>query len=256
VSITRYDEVVEAVIGAARAMESLLVTAADVHQLMQARRDPLYAAVVNSFDLVTPDGQPVRWGMRWTRQAQLAERVYGPTLMLRVCAAACTENLPVFFYGSREETLRRLTRSLQARFPDLTIAGQRMGRFRPLTPSEQEADAEAIRASGARVVFVGMGCPRQEWWAFHMRERLSMPVITVGAAFDFHAGIVQQAPEFMQRHGLEWLFRLSREPRRLWHRYLVLNPQYLPLVVAQALKLRRFACATDLRGARERPCPG
>jgi N-acetylglucosaminyldiphosphoundecaprenol N-acetyl-beta-D-mannosaminyltransferase len=256
VSITRYEETVCAVMDAARAGRSLLVTAADVHQIMQARRDPTFAAVVNAFDIVTPDGQPVRWGMRWTRQARLTERVYGPTLMLHVAAAARDAAMPVYLYGSRADTLERLRAALVARYPGLLVAGLRAGRFRPLDDAERTEDAAAIRDSGARIVLVGMGCPRQEWWAFHMRERLPMPVLTVGAAFDFHAGIVAQAPPFMQRHGLEWLFRLTREPRRLWRRYLVLNPQYLPLVLAQAAGLRRFQCPTDLRDARARACPG
>jgi N-acetylglucosaminyldiphosphoundecaprenol N-acetyl-beta-D-mannosaminyltransferase len=256
VSITRYQETVDAVLSAASAQRSLLLTAADVHQIMQARRDSCFAAVINGFDIVTPDGQPVRWGLRWTRQATLSERVYGPTLMLHVCEAARDAGVPIFLYGSREQTLERLNRALCERFPGLQVAGQRAGRFRPLTVTEQEDDCAAIRESGARIVFIGMGCPRQEWWAFHMRKRLSMPLLTLGAAFDFHAGVVAQAPAFMQRHGLEWLFRLSREPRRLWHRYLVLNPQYLPLIFAQSLGIWRFSANVDIGDAQRRPCPG
>lgn len=256
ISITDYDQVVRCVLAAATGGRALLVTASDVHMLIQARRDPAYAAVLNSFDIVTPDGQPVRWGMRWSRQAKLRERVYGPTLMLRVCAAAARTQQPIFLYGSRHHVLARLSSTLRARFPDLNVAGMLAGRFRPLTLAEQEHDAHAVRRSGAKLVFVGMGCPRQEWWAFHMRERLAMPILTVGAAFDFHAGVVPQAPPWMQARGLEWLYRLASDPKRLWRRYLLLTPRYLPLITAQSLGVVRFTRKTDLREARTRGCPG
>jgi N-acetylglucosaminyldiphosphoundecaprenol N-acetyl-beta-D-mannosaminyltransferase len=256
ISITDYEQVVRCVIEAGHEQRRLLVTASDVHMLIQARRDPAYAAVLNAFDIVTPDGQPVRWGMRWSRQAVLRERVYGPTLTLRVCEQMAREQLPVFLYGSRLDVLERLSVRLCARFRALRIAGLRAGRFRPLTAEEQAEDARAIRDSGARVLFVGMGCPRQEWWAFHMRERLALPVLTVGAAFDFHAGVVAQAPPWMQARGLEWLYRLGSDPKRLWRRYLLLTPRYLPLITAQSLGLVRFARHTDLRAARARACPG
>ncbi len=256
VSVTTYAGVTRCVIDAARAGRSLLVAASDVHLLMQARRDPAYAAVLDSFDIVTPDGQPVRWGLRLTRAAHLRERVYGPTLMLEVCAEAARRGLPIFLYGSRGEVLARLRERLEARFAGLRVAGTRAGRFRPLTPAEQEDDAAAIVGSGARIAFVGMGCPRQEWWAFHMRARLPLPVLAVGAAFDFHAGLVPQAPAWMQARGLEWLYRLRREPRRLWRRYVLLTPRYVPLLAAQALGLRRFPPTRDLREARTRACPG
>ncbi|MDD9936239.1 MAG: WecB/TagA/CpsF family glycosyltransferase [Myxococcales bacterium] len=256
VSMTDYAEVVRCVLDAARAGRRLLLTAADVHVIIQARRDPAYAAALNTFDIVTPDGQPVRWGLGWTRQAHLDDRVYGPTLMLHVCEGAAREGVPIFLYGSKQETLDRLEVALTERFETLQVAGKRAGRFRPLTPEEQAHDAAEIAASGAAITFVGMGCPRQEWWVFHMRERLQMPLMAVGAAFDFHAGLVQQAPPWMQDRGLEWLFRLTREPGRLWRRYLVLNPQYLPQIAAQAAGLRRFPHHTDLSEATRRPCPG
>ena len=256
VSVTDYREVTACVVGHAKAARTLLVAASDVNSIMQARRDPVFAAVMNAFDIVTPDGQPVRWGLRWTGQADLPDRVYGPTLMLRICEAAAAEGLPVFLYGSRAETLEALRAKLLARFPSLRVAGVLPGRFRPLTEAEQLADAEAIADSGAALCFVGMGCPRQEWWVFHMRERLRMPLLAVGAAFDFHAGLVEQAPPWMQDRGLEWAFRLSREPKRLWRRYVLLTPQYLPLIAAQALGLRSFAQPTDLSAAADRDCPG
>jgi exopolysaccharide biosynthesis WecB/TagA/CpsF family protein len=256
VSVTDYAAVTRAVIERARARASLLVAALDVHSLVQAHDDDAYAAALNTFDIVAPDGQPVRWGLRWTRQAALADRVYGPTLMLDVCAAAEREGLAIFLYGSRPETLRALERRLSQRFPRLRIAGTRAGRFRSLSTQEREADAAEILASGAAIVFVGMGCPRQEWWCFHMRRRIPLPLLGVGAAFDFHAGTQRQAPAWLQARGLEWAFRLSREPRRLWRRYLLITPRYLPLVAAQALSLVHFDEPRALEAAEERECPG
>jgi N-acetylglucosaminyldiphosphoundecaprenol N-acetyl-beta-D-mannosaminyltransferase len=256
VSVTDYADAVRCVVDAAKAKRTLLLTACDVHMVIQAQRDPAFAAALNAFDIVTPDGQPVRWGLALTGQATLADRVYGPTLMLHVCEAAAREGLPIFLYGSRAETLELLASKLRARFPALEIAGSIAGRFRPLTLEEQAGDAAAIAAAGAAITFVGMGCPRQEWWTFHMRHRVAMPVLAVGAAFDFHAGLVQQAPPWMQARGLEWAFRLTREPKRLWRRYVLLTPRYVPLIVAQALGVKRFPHHTDLRDAQRRDCPG
>jgi N-acetylglucosaminyldiphosphoundecaprenol N-acetyl-beta-D-mannosaminyltransferase len=256
ISVTDYSEVVRCVIDAAKARRTLLLAASDVHALMQARKDPAFAAVLNAFDIVTPDGQPVRWGLHLTRQAHLDDRVYGPTLTLKVCEAAAVSGESVFLYGSRSEVLALLSQELVARFPTLRIAGTLPGRFRPLTQQEQVQDAAAINASGASIVLVGMGCPRQEWWVFLMRERISMPMLAVGAAFDFHAGLVPQAPPWMQDRGLEWLYRLSSEPTRLWRRYLLMTPRYVPLLAAQALGLKRFTHHTDLSDAVKRDCPG
>jgi N-acetylglucosaminyldiphosphoundecaprenol N-acetyl-beta-D-mannosaminyltransferase len=256
VSVTNYDEVVGCVAEMACHKRRLMIAASDVNSIMQARRDRAFGSVLNSFDIVAPDGQPVRWGLSWTRQAHLRERVYGPTLMLRVCEMAAQRGLSIFLYGSRADTLARLSERLRTRCPGLVIAGTRAGRFRALSLSEQERDADEILSSGADIVFVGMGCPRQEWWVFHMRHRISRPMLAVGAAFDFHAGLVAQAPPWLQAHGLEWLHRLSREPKRLWRRYVLLTPRYLPLIAAQALGLKTFPRATDLNAAEGRECPG
>jgi exopolysaccharide biosynthesis WecB/TagA/CpsF family protein len=155
-----------------------------------------------------------------------------------VCGLAAREGLPIFLYGSTAETLATLGQRLVARHPGLEIGGSRASRFRSATDAEQDADVEEIRASGARIVFAGLGCPRQEIWTYEMRNRLALPVLAVGAAFDFHAGTARQAPPWMQKRGLEWLFRLVQEPRRLWRRYLFLNPSYLALVALQATRLR------------------
>jgi exopolysaccharide biosynthesis WecB/TagA/CpsF family protein len=202
--------------------------------------DPAHRYRLNRFDLLVPDGQPVRWALNWLHRAGLGDRVYGPTLMLRVCERAAAERLPVYLYGGTAELLAALRARLVGRFPALAVAGARASQFRRLSEAERDEAVEAIRASGAALTFVGLGCPRQEVWAFEMRQALSMPVIAVGAAFNFHAGTLAQAPPLLQGWGLEWFFRLLKEPRRLWRRYLLLNPLYLTLLLLQRSGLRTF----------------
>lgn len=234
-----YDAVVDAVVRAAEAGKPLAVSTLAVHGLMTGARDPVHARRLNGLDLVVPDGQP-RWALRWLHGVSLPDRVCGRALSLRVLAACAIHGLPVYFYGSREPVLAALLRNLLARFPELPVAGCEPSRFRRLDEQERRGVVERIRGSGARVCFVGLGCPRQEVWAFENRDALSMPILAVGAAFDFHAGSLPQAPAWMQRAGLEWAFRLACGPRRLWHRYLALNPLFAALLFAEWAGLRRF----------------
>lgn len=231
---------VERIVAAAHARRGMTVTALAVHGVMTGVRDPVHRHRLNHMDLVVPDGQPVRWTMNLLHGAALPERVYGPRLMLELCGRAAAEGLAIFLYGSRAEVLDRLRRNLSARAPGLRVAGAEPSRFRRLDPAERLAVAERIRSSGAAITFVGLGCPRQEVWAYEHRETLDMPIVAVGAAFDFHAGTLPQAPRIFQDHGWEWLFRLAHEPRRLWRRYLLLNPLFVALVASQWLHLRRF----------------
>lgn len=196
---------------------------------------------LNHFDLLVPDGQPVRWVLNLLHHAGLPHRVYGPELTLRVCAQAEREGYPVYFYGSTEEVLVSLRRNLETRFPGLHIAGMEPSKFRRLDQQEKVELAARIRASGAAITFVGLGCPRQEAFAYEFRDALQMPTLAVGAAFPFIAGIVPQAPGWMQDAGLEWAFRLVAEPRRLWRRYLFLNPAYVFLVALQASRISSFS---------------
>jgi exopolysaccharide biosynthesis WecB/TagA/CpsF family protein len=241
VSRVTYETVVEQVAAAARSRRPLAVTALAVHGLMSGVLDPDFARVLHGLDILTPDGQPVRWALNLFGRPVLRRRVYGPTLMLRLCERAAADKLGVYLFGSRPDVVETLARKLARRFPGLEIAGLQADRFREATAEEDRADVERILASGARLVFCGRGCPRQERWCLAHRERLSMPLIAVGAAFDFHAGMLRQAPAWMQNAGLEWLFRLAVEPRRLWRRYLLLNPLYLACLGAQALGWPRFA---------------
>ena len=193
----------------------------------------------------------MRWALNILHRAGLRERVYGPDLMLDLCAQAAERGLPVYFYGSRPETLAALRRNLLARFPGLVVAGAQASRFRNVSEDEQREIIDAIRRSGAAILFIGLGCPRQEVWAYEFGEALSIPLVAVGAAFDFHAGNLKRAPARLQRAGLEWLYRLLQEPRRLWRRYLLLNPYYVTLLVAQALGLRHFTLESAARPTRE-----
>jgi N-acetylglucosaminyldiphosphoundecaprenol N-acetyl-beta-D-mannosaminyltransferase len=235
-----YDGAVERIVSAARAGSGITVSALAVHGVMTGVLDPVHRYRLNHLDLVVPDGQPVRWAMNLLHGARLRDRVYGPTLMLELCRRAAREGLPIYLYGSRTEVLDRLQSRLCARIPGLRVAGAEPSRFRCLTPAERSEVVVRIRRSSAAMTFVGLGCPRQEIWAYEHREALAMPVVAVGAAFDFHAGTLPQAPPVLQAYGLEWLFRLVQEPRRLWRRYLYLNPLYLSLVALQRLHLRRF----------------
>jgi len=213
----------------------LSATALAVHGLMTGWREPDFRAVLDRLGLVLADGQPVRWALNWLFSAGIDCRVYGPQLMLDICRGMATKGLSIFLYGSTVEVLNGLETNLEGRFPDLEIAGARPSSFGPLDERAQERVAEKIRESGAALCFVGTGCPRQEVFAWRMAGLTGIPMVAVGAAFDFFAGTSQMAPRWMQDAGLEWVLRLSREPGRLWRRYLLLNPVYLALLVAQKL---------------------
>jgi exopolysaccharide biosynthesis WecB/TagA/CpsF family protein len=240
VSAIDYEGIVARVLENARERRPLSVSATAVHGLMCGVFSRHHRYRLNLHDIVAPDGQPVRWALNLLHGARLAERTYGPELMLRICAAAARNNIPIGFYGSRAETLRLLCANMARRFPGLKIAGSMPSLFRRSTGDEQAQIIAAIRQSGAGILFVGLGCPRQEVWAYENAKALSLPVIAVGAAFDFHAGVIPQAPPALQRRGLEWAFRLWQEPRRLWRRYLYLNPAFLALLAIQLCRLNGF----------------
>ncbi len=230
-----YEAAVRRVIDAASAGAPLRVSALAVHGVMSGVDDPEHLARLNSFDLVTPDGQPVRWAMNWLHRTALPDRVYGPDLTLAVCRAAVEHDLGVYFHGSTPDTLDHLERRLPTLVPGIRIAGTSPSTFGTSSPAELDRLAERIRATGADICFVGLGCPRQEVFVHENADRLSMPCLAVGAAFDFHAGLQKEPPAWMQRAGLQWFQRLLRNPRRLWRRYVILNPRYAVRVVHQRL---------------------
>lgn len=252
ISAVDYEAAVSNIIKAAKEQRPYAVSALAVHGVMTGVGDREHRYRLNHLDLVTPDGQPVRWALNLLHGAGLKERVYGPTLTLKVLQAAAWEKLPVFFYGSKPEVLEALIKKLQAKFSGLSIAGAEASKFRTTSPEEKQAIAERIRGSGARIVLVGLGCPRQEVFAFEYREAIGVPLLAVGAAFDYHAGLVEEPPIWMQNLGLQWAYRLAQQPRRLWRRYLLLNPTYVGLLLAQLLGLWRPDPAQAIRPRTEK----
>jgi N-acetylglucosaminyldiphosphoundecaprenol N-acetyl-beta-D-mannosaminyltransferase len=236
-----YDSATDFVFNAAREKRSAAISALAVHGLMTGVMNGEQKFRLNHFDLLVPDGQPVRWALNLLHKTGLKDRVYGPNLTRLICARAAEEGTPIYFYGSTPEILAALQRELRKTWPKIQIAGMEPSKFRCLTIAEKLELVERIQNSGAAILFVGLGCPRQEIFAFEFREMLAMPILAVGAAFPFLAGKLPQAPSWMQAAGLEWLFRLVSEPKRLWRRYVYLNPAYVFLVSLQALRLQRFA---------------
>ncbi|HSK37209.1 MAG TPA: WecB/TagA/CpsF family glycosyltransferase, partial [Actinomycetota bacterium] len=217
--------------------ESRYVCVATVNNLIEGVDDPGYNALMEQADLVTPDGMPLVWGLRLLGVRD-ASRVYGPDLTPLVCEAAARRGVPVGFYGGQEDVLDELAAALTARYPGLRVAYRWSPPFRPLTAAEEARVTDELARSGTRVLFVGLGTPKQErWMAAH--KGLPMVMLGVGAAFDFLSGRKRQARPVLQRLGLEWLHRLAHEPRRLWKRYLYRNPRFVALFAAQLLRQRQ-----------------
>lgn len=217
-----------------------LVAFCNVHMVTTAYREPTFRNKLSHFDIVAPDGQPIRWALNWFGQANLKDRVYGPELVLRLCERAATTGIRIFLYGSYEDRVVRLRKKLTQRFKGLQIVGSSPGPFGTPTPEDDRRDVTAINGSGADILLVGMGCPFQETWAYDHRNKINAVMLCVGGAFDFHSEVIAQAPRWMQDRGLEWIFRLSMEPGRLWRRYLINNPLYLFLLFLQWAGLKRF----------------
>ncbi|OCT11013.1 UDP-N-acetyl-D-mannosaminuronic acid transferase [Paenibacillus pectinilyticus] len=240
ISAVDYDSAVQLITNAAQQRIPFAVSALAVHGVMTGYLDTEHRRRLNGLDLVVPDGQPVKWGLNWLYKTGLKERVYGPELTLRVAKAAANQQLSIYLYGSKLETLDLFEENLKEQFPGLQIAGKEPSQFRKLTSEEKMGVVNRIQASGAQLVFVGLGCPRQEVWAFEYRDLLGMPLLAVGAAFDFHAGTLKQAPPWMQKRGLEWFYRMIQEPKRLWKRYMYLNPLYVFTVVGELIGFKKI----------------
>ncbi len=228
-----YEGALARILAAARAGQPLGVSALAVHGVMTGVQSAEQRWRINQLDLVTPDGQPVRWGLNMLHGTELSDQVHGAVLTARLLPHLEDEKIAVYWYGTTPETLALLRAELQRRHPGLVIAGMEPSRFGTATPAELDAIAARIRACGAQVCFVGLGCPRQETFVSAMRDRLGMPALAVGAAFTYLSGELSEPPAFMRRHGFEWLWRLLHEPRRLWKRYVLLNPAYLALLAVQ-----------------------
>lgn len=235
VDATSYEDACNRIQAWAEGRRSSYVVAANVHVVMTAYFDPPYQHIVNQAALVTPDGMPLVWGLRRLGIPHQS-RVYGPDLMLAWCERAAQTGLSIYLYGGTEATLQRLKDTLQSRFPSLPIAGSHAPPFRALSPQEEADDVARIHQSGAQVVFVGLGCPKQEQWMARQLGQVNAVMVGVGAAFNFFSGEVAQAPRWMMNLGLEWLYRFSQEPRRLWRRYAVNNPLFVLLFGWQLLR--------------------
>ena len=244
-ALAEYDDVMDWMDEIVRAEQRVSISAAAVHLVMVAREDPeTHQALLNT--LTVPDGQPLVWALRALGH-QHASRIYGPELMARYCERAASTGVRMFLYGGRNQgALVQLVLTLRQRYPGLNIAGGYSPPFRPQTYDERHAIADEINASRADVVWVGIGQPKQEKWMAEMRDLLDAPILAgVGAAFDFHAGLVPQAPAWMQETGLEWTFRLAHEPRRLWRRYARYNPRFIAGFARQYAQHRMRAALTD-----------
>ncbi|MEE9405218.1 MAG: WecB/TagA/CpsF family glycosyltransferase [Algisphaera sp.] len=229
VSLAEPNEVVDQVMQWVHAGKPAIADFMSVHSLIVAVRDKAHGTRMNDFDLVACDGQPMRWAMNRFHKADLAERTYGPTAMLNVCKRCAAEDASIYLYGGTDDVLAKLKENLTRTIPNLQIAGAESPPFRALSDDEKAEAVQRINDSGAKVVFLGIGCPKQEIFAHEQKDTIQAVQMCVGAAFNFHAGAVSQAPAWMQARGLEWFYRLIKEPRRLWKRYLVTNSIFVAL---------------------------
>lgn len=239
-AVTDYDEVLDWMEATVAATRRGYVCVCNVHTVMAAREDAALHAALRGSSLNVPDGQPLVWALNALGQ-DIDRRVYGPELMARACARAAETGQRFYLYGGRSQgALFQLALNLRQRYPGIKIVGGYSPPHRPLTAEERTAIVEEINHSRSDVVWAGIGVPKQEKWMAEMRSRLNAPVlIGVGAAFDFHAGLVRQAPSWIQDAGLEWAFRLAHEPRRLWRRYSRYNPRFLAAFTRQLVAHRR-----------------
>lgn len=235
INVTSYEDACNQIQSWAIAHTSCYIIAANVHVVMTAYWSPSYQQILNNAALVTPDGMPLVWALRLLGHPQ-ATRVYGPDLMLAWCQRASEKQLSIFLYGGTETMLQKLQERLQSQFSQLIIAGAYAPPFIEQTLAEEAKDIERINASGANVIFVALGCPKQEYWMARQHNQIQAVMIGVGAAFAFHSGEVKQAPRWIMAVGLEWLYRLTVEPKRLWKRYFINNPAFVLLFCLQWLR--------------------
>ncbi len=234
VDTTSYEEIERVVVRWAQSGLSKYICFANVHSLLEARDNAKFRHAIEAADVVAPDGMPLVWALKQLGELQ-ARRVYGPDVMIRVLAACSDAGIPVGFHGSKESTLRSLVARVRERFPEILINYQCSPPFGTLSAEEEEAALDAIAVSESRVLFVGLGCPKQELWMARNVGKLSVVMLGVGAAFDFLAGTKPQAPRWLMTLGLEWVFRLLTEPRRLWWRYAKHNPRFVLFLAQQLL---------------------
>ena len=219
--------VAKVIVEQASRRQSYGVTALAVHGLMESFTNDALGRKINRIQMIVPDGQPVIWALNLLHRLDLAFKIPGPVLTSEVLKQANPEGLRVFLYGSTADTLQKFQSHIARTYPNLELAGVHEDRFREATAEEDASDIARINASGAHIVLVGRGCPRQEHWVADHVGKIDAAMLAVGAAFDYHAGNLDRAPMWVQRAGLEWAFRLIQEPRRLWRRYLFTNTRFI-----------------------------
>jgi len=237
-SIVSYQQATDLIIERATFRQSYGVTALATHGLIESVWNKNLGSMVNQIELIVPDGQPIRWALNSFYKTNLKDRVSGPQLTLKVLEKANEQKLKVYLYGSTENTLSKFNLFIKNKFPVLEICGMHVDRFREATAEEDIADIDKINMSNANIVLVGRGCPRQERWVASHLGKVNAVMMAVGAAFDFHAGNINRAPVWMQKNGLEWFFRLTQDPKRLWKRYLTTNTYFIYLFLKYKITSR------------------
>jgi N-acetylglucosaminyldiphosphoundecaprenol N-acetyl-beta-D-mannosaminyltransferase len=240
-SLTDYEQASTLIVEKGRKNESFGVSALAVHGLIETVKDSSFQKTVNSINLIVPDGQPIRWALNSFYKAGLKDRVAGPILTKYVLSKASDSKLKIFLYGSTINTLTKLVSFINKNYPGVDIVGIHIDRFREATPEEDLEDIKKINDSKAQIILVGRGCPRQEKWVASHLGKVNGVMMAVGAAFDFHAGNIKHAPKWLQKAGLEWLFRFIQNPKKLWKRYLTTNSYFVYLFLLCKLGFRKVA---------------
>lgn len=241
--VVRHDSLIQKIAELAEQGKGGYVCFSTVHMVMESFDDAQFGAKINAADVIVTDGMPIVWMQKL--QGKDANRIRANDLMIALCDYAEKNNLKVGFYGGRQEVIDAILERAEKDFPRLEISYAFSPPFRPLTQEEDAEITRKINESGTQILFMGLGCPKQENWMAAHKNRLKAVMLGVGASFDFYAGNIKEAPKWMGRFGLEWLFRLSQEPRRLWRRYLILNPRFMWLATLQLLRLKRFDKSKD-----------
>lgn len=229
----------ERIVALARARRGGYVCFSTVHMVMESYDDPQFAAKVNAADLIVTDGMPLVW-MQKLQGADSATRVRANDLMIHLCETAARNDLTVGFYGGQQAVIDSILERARKELPQLKIVYAFSPPFRALSDEEDARVTAEITRAAPDLLFMGLGCPKQENWMAAHRDKLTSVMLGVGASFDFYAGNVKESPAWMGNLGLEWLFRLAQEPKRLWRRYLILNPRFVTLAALQLLGLKKF----------------
>jgi N-acetylglucosaminyldiphosphoundecaprenol N-acetyl-beta-D-mannosaminyltransferase len=246
ITALRFDDQIQTILSWAQERQSRTVCVANVHMLMEAHWNPEFANLLDQADMVTPDGMPLVWMMR-KMGSRYQNRVAGMDILQAICDRSPNQNTSIFFVGSQTEILSRMREKLEQEFPQVKIAAMEPLPFRPLTPTEDEALTQKINNSGAGLVFVSLGCPKQEYWMAQHKDKVQAVMIGLGGVFPVYAGIHKRAPRIVREFGLEWLYRFIQEPRRLWGRYMKTIPPFILLAFKQLLKSSRLASMLHLR---------